>query len=116
MVHRTYITVEVLARRWGTSVKTAERTIQQTTQRELRYLQGPLDRRFRTRQKQVDCKYLRTNIYTDTMFKEKASARGITCVQLFVTSEGFVAGQSMKSKADAYEVLDYLCRTYGVPQ
>jgi hypothetical protein len=37
-------------------------------------------------------------------------------VQLFVTSEGFVAGQPMKSKSDAHEVLDYVCRTYGVPQ
>jgi Reverse transcriptase (RNA-dependent DNA polymerase) len=115
-VHRTNVPIEILARRWGTSLNTAERTLNQTTQRGLRYLQGPLDRRFRTRQKQLDCKYLKTNMYTDTMFKEKASARGNTCVQLFVTSEGFVAGQPMKSKADAHEVLDYVCRTYGVPQ
>jgi hypothetical protein len=55
-------------------------------------------------------------MYTDTMFKEKASARGNTCVQLFVTAEGFVAGRPMKSKSDAYEALDSICRTYGVPQ
>lgn len=115
-VHRTNIPVETLAKRWGTSKNTAQRTLNQTTQRGLRYLQGPLDRRFRTRQKQLDCKYIKTNMYTDTMFKEKPSARGNTCIQLFVTSEGFVAGQPMKSKADAYEVLDHVCRTYGVPQ
>lgn len=115
-IHRTNVPIEILAKRWGTSLNTAERTLTQTTQRGLRYLEGPLDRRFRTRQKQLDCRYLKTNMYTDTMFKEKASARGNTCIQLFVTSEGFVAGKPIKSKADAHEVLDYVCRTYGVPQ
>jgi hypothetical protein len=115
-VHRTNVPIEVLARRWGTTLNTAERTLTQTTQRGLRYLEGPLDRRFRTRQKQLDCKYIKTNMYTDTMFKEKPSVCGNTCFQLFVTSEGFVAGQPMKSKAHAYDALDYICRTYGVPQ
>jgi hypothetical protein len=32
-------------------------------------------------------------MYTDTFFKEKILARGNTCAQLFVTSEGFVAGK-----------------------
>jgi hypothetical protein len=54
-------------------------------------------------------------MYTDTFFKDKTSARGNQCVQLFVTSEGFVAGKPIKSKADAYEVLEYICREYGVP-
>jgi hypothetical protein len=55
-------------------------------------------------------------MYTDTFFKDKVSARGNNCAQLFVTSEGFVAGKPMKSKADAHEVLEYVCRRYGVPK
>ena len=110
--HRSKIPTDILARRWGTSLATAERTIQQTTQRGLRYLQGTLSRRFRTRQKQLDARYLRTKMYTDKMFKEKPSARGNTCIQLFVTSEGFVAGQPMKSKAEAYDALDRLIRSH----
>jgi hypothetical protein len=55
-------------------------------------------------------------MYTDTFFKDKVSARGNTCAQLFVTAEGFVAGKPLKTKSDAYVVLEYVCRKYGVPK
>jgi hypothetical protein len=55
-------------------------------------------------------------MYTDTFFKDKVSARGNSCAQLFVTSERFVAGKPMKSMSDAYEVLEFICRRYGVPK
>jgi hypothetical protein len=55
-------------------------------------------------------------MYTDTFFKDKVSARVNTCAQLFVTSEGFVAGKPMKSKAEAHEVLEFVCRRYGIPK
>jgi hypothetical protein len=52
-------------------------------------------------------------MYTDTFFKEKTSVRGNTCAQRFVTSEGFVAGKPMKSKADAHVlVLECVCRIW----
>jgi Reverse transcriptase (RNA-dependent DNA polymerase) len=114
--HRSSVPHDVLAKRWGTSMSTVKETVQNTFQRGVRYLQGTLSRRFRTRQKQLSTNYLRTNVYTDTMFKDKTSVRGNTCVQIFVTSEGFVAGKCMKSKGDAYEILDWFCREYGVPQ
>ena len=114
--HRSSIPVDTLARRWGTSINIAKQTLESTFQRGLRYLEGPLSRRFRTRQKQLDTKYLRTKMYTDTMFKEHPSARGNTCMQIFVTAEGFVYGEPMKTKSDAYLALDKVCRTYGVPQ
>jgi hypothetical protein len=106
----------VLARRWGTSLHTASETMKVTTQRGLRYLEGPLSRSSRTRQKQLDNKYLSTKMYTDTFFKDKMSAWGNTCAQLFVTAEGFVAGKPMKTKADAYVVLEHVCCKYGVPK
>jgi hypothetical protein len=55
-------------------------------------------------------------MYTDTFFTNKTSARGNTCAQLFVTAEGFVAGKPMKSKGDAYEVLNFICREYRIPK
>ena len=114
--HRSSVPVDVLAKRWGTSVATAQQTLKTTLQRGVRYLQGTLSRRFRTRQKQLECRYLNTRMYTDTLFKEKTSARGNTCFQLFVTAEGFVAGEAMKSKADAWEALNNVCRDFGVPR
>lgn len=114
--HRSSVPMDTLAKRWGIGINTATETIKNTTQRGLRYLEGPLSRRFRIRQKQLDNRYLNTNMYTDTLFMDKASARGNECVQLFVTAEGFVTGKPMKTKADAYEVLEYVCREYGVPR
>jgi hypothetical protein len=55
-------------------------------------------------------------MYTDTFFKDKVSARGYTCAQLFVTAEGFIAGKPLKTKSDAYTVLEHVCRKYGVPR
>jgi hypothetical protein len=71
---------------------------------------------FQTRQKQLGNRFLPTKMYTDTFFKDKTSARGNTCVQLFVTSEGFVERKPMKTKANAYIVLDHVCHKYSVPK
>jgi hypothetical protein len=90
--------------------------VSKTIQRGIRYLEGDLTRRFRTRQKQLENRYLVTKTYTDTFCKDKVSAHGNTCAQLFVTSKGFIAGKPLKTKADAYTVLKYVCRRYGVPR
>jgi hypothetical protein len=106
----TEVPHDVLACRWGTSLHTASETIKVTIQRGLRYLEGPLSRRFRRKQKQFDNRYLSMKMYTDTFLKDKTSARGNTC------AEGFVAGKPMKTKADAYVILEHACRKYGVPK
>jgi hypothetical protein len=51
--HCSVIPHDILARRWGTSITTASNTIKNTLQRGLRYMEGPLNRRFRTRQEQL---------------------------------------------------------------
>jgi hypothetical protein len=94
--HRSSVLNDVLAHQWGTSLHTAGETMKVTTQRGLQYLEGPLSQRFRTRQKQLGNRCLSTKMYTNTFFKDKTSARGNTCAQLFVTAEGFVAGRPMK--------------------
>jgi hypothetical protein len=86
------------------------------TQKGLRYLEGPLNRRFRTRQKQLENKYLNTKVYSDTMFHSVKSAHGNNCAQIFVTSEGFATGKPMASKGDAYEALEDFCRNVGIPK
>jgi hypothetical protein len=55
-------------------------------------------------------------MYTDAFFKDKMSARGNTCAQQFVTSERFVTGKPMQSKANVHDVLEFVCRRYGVPK
>lgn len=113
---RSSVPPSTLAKRWGTSVETATQTLETTTQRGVRHLVGPLDRRFRTRQKQLQNRWLNTKVYTDTMFVDVTSAQGCSAAQIYVTSEGFVAGRPIKSKGDAWETLEEFCREYGIPR
>jgi hypothetical protein len=61
-------------------------------------------------------KYLRTNVYSDTLFSEHPSSRMFECAQLFVTDHGFCQIYPMCSKSDAPYKLDLFCKTYGLPQ
>ena len=105
-----------LSKRWGVSREIATRTRKVTTQRGIRFLKGNLERRFRTRQKQLERPLLGTNVYGDTMFAQSTSIRGKTCAELFVTSEGVLNGMTMKSKSEAYLALEKLCREDGIPR
>eukprot|EP00934_Nitzschia_sp_Nitz4_P002319 Nitzschia sp. Nitz4//scaffold471_size5685//193//5616//NITZ4_009210-RA/size5685-processed-gene-0.1-mRNA-1//1//CDS//3329552692//2319//frame0 len=112
---RSSVTHDTLARRWGTSIYMAEQAMKATTQRGIRYMDGNLTQRFRTRQRQLQSRYLRTKVYTDTMFSSTTSTRGNNCAQLFVTSEGFAAGDPLNSKSLAHEFLEKFCRQFGIP-
>lgn len=114
--HRSKVPSSVLAKRWGTSVETATQTLLTTTQRGVRYLEGSLDRRFRTRQRQLQNRWLNTKVYIDTLFNDVTSSQGCKAAQIFVTSEGFASGRPLQSKGDAYEALEEFCHDYGIPQ
>jgi hypothetical protein len=60
--HRTKIDATTLARRWGTSVHTAENTLKASTTRAVRFFpkDGDFTRRFRTRQGQLRYPHVRT--------------------------------------------------------
>ena len=76
------------------------------------YLKVSLHRRPQTWQKQLEYKYLDTKMYTNTLFSSKPLVIRNECAQLFVTSEGFVNSEPMKSKGDAYLVEKYMLLTW----
>ena len=39
-----------------------------------------------------------------------------TCIQLFVTAEGFADGMPLKSEGDAHEALEKVCQEVGIPK
>jgi hypothetical protein len=86
--HRSSVSPELLAQRWGTSIDIASKTLKVTTQRGIRNLSPPT-RRFRTRQSQLRYSHLRTDVYSDTLLSEVKSPRGFQCAQLFVTDQDF---------------------------
>jgi hypothetical protein len=114
--HRSNVSAEHLARRWGTSIEVAKHTLSNTTQRGFRNLDSNLSRRYRTRQAHLRYHFLKTNVYSDTLFSEHTSARQYTCAQLFVTDQDFAEIYPMQSKSDAPFKLDAFCKTYGLPQ
>ncbi len=114
--HRSSVTPESLARRWGTSLDVATKTLRVTTQQGIRRLDSNLTRRFRTRQTHLRYSHVRTDVFSDTLFSDVKSARGYTCGQLFVTAQDFAEFYPMRNKSEAPYKLDLFCKSYGLPQ
>ena len=119
MIHHTHqrskVDDETQGRKWGISTAFAGRTKNVTTQRGLWYLEGNLDRRFKTWLTQLHRPLLYTNVYADTMFSSTALVRGNTCAEIFVTTERLVNGNVTKTKGKAYLALEKFCKEDGIP-
>ncbi|MGH7954900.1 MAG: hypothetical protein ACREOZ_02950 [Gloeomargaritales cyanobacterium] len=113
---RSNVDAATLGRRWGISQFVASKTLHATTQRGVRNLTSPLDRRFRTRQSQFRYPHLRTHLYSDTMFSDVKSLRANTCAQVFVTADEFNRVYPMKLKSDAGDKLNEFIKDIGIPQ
>ena len=82
-----------LAKLWRIDVNTASKTIDITSQRNVRTSNPKLSRNYGTNNRMLRYKHLKQYFYMDTLFatsKAKKSSRGHTCAQLFVTDKGFV--------------------------
>jgi hypothetical protein len=117
--HRTKVDAATLARRWGTSVHTAENTLKASTTRAVRFFpkDGDLSRRFRTRQGQLRYPHLRTKWYTDTLYpgaKITKSIRGHTCAQIFCNDQAWAKLYVMRSEGDCGDAFNRAIREYGV--
>ena len=116
MDHCSSVSPEHLAWQWGTSVMVATHTLKVTTQRGIRFItKDNLSRQFRTRQAQLGHKWLRTAVYSDTMFSDIKSIRGNTCAQVYVTDQLYSRVYPMKSKADAFVTLNDFAHNVGIP-
>jgi hypothetical protein len=113
--HRSNVLPHDLARRWGTSLPVAQRTLQVTTQRGMRFVSNDLTRRFRTRQAQLQYTFQRGPVYSDTLFNENSSIRGNKCAQIFVASNDHAVIYPLKSKSDAFTTLNSYSTKFGIP-
>jgi hypothetical protein len=78
------VTKEVLARRWGIGLETAQRTLTVTTQRGVRTFVHPTDRRFGTNKPHLVFPTMRDKkLYTDTMFAKVRSIRDNNVAQVW---------------------------------
>jgi hypothetical protein len=110
------VTPEQLSRRWNIGIEKAKKTLQVTTQRGTRTVPFPsLEARFRTNDRQLRYRRLKTALYTDTMFASTVSTRGNTCAQVFVNDLEWVRSFPLGRKGDAHTCLDLLFPEDGVP-
>mmetsp|Transcript_37601 Transcript_37601/g.53010 ORF Transcript_37601/g.53010 Transcript_37601/m.53010 type:complete len:1380 (-) Transcript_37601:246-4385(-) len=107
---------ESLSSRWGIGLDTAARTLKVTTQRGIRTVANPmLSRRFRTNDRHLRYRRLRTDVFGDTMFSGQKSTRGNTCAQVFATSFHWSRAFPIPGKGSAHEALSLMFKRDGVP-
>jgi hypothetical protein len=110
------VDAEALSQKWGIGIESARRTIRVSTQRGVRTVLHPaLSRRFRTNDRQLRYRRLRSDVFTDTLITNVISKRMNRYAQVFVTSYGWCRVFPMRKKSDAHEALSLLFKRDGVP-
>ena len=106
-----------LAKVWWINVETARRTLEITTQLKQQYTDVNLSHNFSTNDRMLRYRQINSHFFTDTFFvtKQAKSIRGNTCMQLFVSDEGFVFVVPMKSKGEFPSALKCFAKEIGVP-
>jgi hypothetical protein len=109
-------TPEQLASRWNIGLDKAKRTLNVTTQRGTRTVAFlSLEARFRTNDRQLRYRRLRTSLYTDLMFASVPSKRGNACAQIYVNDLEWCRAYPLRTKGDAHTSLDLLFPEEEVP-
>jgi hypothetical protein len=112
------ITPELLSQRWGIGLQAAKDTLKVTTQKGIRHISGPLERRLRTRQAQLRYKQLsgrHGRFYTDTFFPSVSSISGKSMAQIYTNDISFTKIYPMSSKSDTADTLLSLIHHVGIP-
>ena len=110
------ITKEDLAGHWLTGLESTEATLKAMTQEGMRYVEGDLERRFRTSQAHLRFPTLNMRIYTDTLFASKKSVRGYTCAQIFTDGKKFFRAYPLVKKGEAHHALTAFIQDVGIPK
>jgi hypothetical protein len=106
---------EVLGKRWGIGNEIASNTIRTTTQKGIRKVVHPVQRRLRS-QPYLRHPTLRGRWYSDTVFFKDKGLGGETCAQLTTNGKGYGRFWPMKSKRLASHGLVNLIQEDGIPE
>jgi hypothetical protein len=107
-----------LSKMWRIDLKTAERTLDVTSQNSKRVDNPTLSRNYATNDRMLRYKWFSEYFFMDTFFSTKKagkSTRKKTCCQLFVTDKGFVYVVPMKSKANVLDAVKQFAKEIGAP-
>ena len=112
------LTKEKLASLWKIGLDTAEKTLEATTNKCTREVNGPIHSRFRRRLRQFKYKQLSAphgEFSSDTMFSKVISLRGYTCGQVFTNDMYFIKFVPMRIKSEAPQALKLFIQQVGIP-
>ena len=96
----------VLSKLWKIDINDAKRTLEVTSQQNLRKDNPKLACNYGTNDRMLRYKRIDDYFFMDTLFatkKSKKSSRGQTCYQLFVTDRGFVFVVPMKKESEVLQ-------------
>ena len=108
------VSPEDLSERWYISIKTAEKTIKNTTQRFLCSAILPLSRRYRA-DRMFYLKQLKGHWSTDTIDGRTISLDGNRYAQIFANVNYFAKIYPMDSKFKAGDAFRVFCKEFGIP-
>ena len=103
-----------LAKRWKIGLDVAQKTLDSTTQLNIRHAVKPLTRRYRTDLLDPHMRRLKDTFWTDTIVASKKSLLGNTHAQLF-TNRKFTIAYPVPSENRAGVALDTFCHDIGIP-
>ena len=115
---RKGVSTELLNKTWRIDNKTAKRTIPTTTQLNRQEANSKLSNNFGTNDRMLRYRGIKSYFFTDTFFvtKKSASSRGHTCMQIFVSDEGYVFIAEMKSVSEFPKALKMFAKEVGLPE
>lgn len=108
------VTKEVLARRWHIGLETADRTLKVTTQKGVRTVIHPLERRYKTAQRHLKFPSIKAKSFSDTMFSKVPSIHGDKAAQVFTIPPSYTHFYPMKSKSEAPRKLMQYIQDIGI--
>ena len=108
-----FITKEILSRRWMIGLDSADRTLRVTTQRGVKTIIRPTDRRVKTWYPHLGRPTTKRRMYSDTLFAKTKSIRGNTCAQLWTDGTGGTFFYPKQSKSKAHETISAVIHDLG---
>eukprot|EP00956_Cyclotella_meneghiniana_P022884 scaffold43789_cov35-Cyclotella_meneghiniana.AAC.2 len=109
------VTKEMLAKVWRISEDEARRTLEVTTQLNRQDAGSSIAQRASTNDRMLRYRRLKSCFFMDTFFASVKSARGFTCMQIFVSDKGYVKVYGMKSVTEIPQAVKLFAKEVGAP-
>ena len=109
---------EHLSKTWHVDVDAARKTLDLTSQQSVRKDNPMLSHNCGTNDRMLRHKHLKDYFFMDTLFatkKAKASSKGHSCLQLFVTGKGFIYVVPMRKESDVLQAAKQFAKAMGAP-